>query len=243
MHWHAPGIGPLRGLGSVGTGVLYHPQLGQEVRYRVDEVPEGGDEQTSVVISLMRGYAVEDAASPEIQRDAQEALSQFPGMHPEEAVWNYVRSRMAFVRDEQTAAPFQPLYQFPIVETLIRPRDLSVLCESAHCQRQGDCDDYAMYTAALLLALGIPCSFVTVAADTANDEYSHVYVAAFPPGRGRVAMDTSHGSAPGWETPHYHRKQEWDLVATCSFNTLIGLTTLALTVWMLWRQQRKDTWT
>ena len=75
----------------------------------------------------------------------------------------------------------------------------------------GDCDDFSMYLAALLTANGIACSFITVAADGhAPDQYSHVYVVAYPDGE-RVACDASHGKYPGWEVPNAFGKiREWE---------------------------------
>ena len=192
--------------------MLYHPALGQTVQFQVDEVPAGGDSQTAAVIGMMRSYAVQDAGSPEIQADARRAVSESPTVPPEEAVFWFVKRRLQFVRDEDTALPFQALTPHPIVETLIRPRDMSTLCPpGSFCQRIGDCDDYAMYAASLLRALGIPSAFVTVAAVPGQEDFSHVYIAAYPPGRGRVPLDTSHGDRPGWETQSSHRVQEWPL--------------------------------
>src|SRR3990172_5349573 len=89
-----------------------------------------------------------------------------------------VKRRLQFVRDEETAKPFQSGMGVGdvVVETLIRPRDMSVLCADGSCVRQGDCDDFSMYTASLLLALGIKAAFVTVAASPSSSHYSHVYV-------------------------------------------------------------------
>jgi hypothetical protein len=68
-----------------------------------------------------------------------------------------------------------------------------------------------MYAAALLVAAGVSASFVTVAADEADPgRYSHVYVAAYPKGGGRVPLDASHGEYPGWEVEsRYGRRREW----------------------------------
>jgi hypothetical protein len=181
------------------------------VNYAVTEIPDGGDEQTAAVIDLMTQYAEADAPSKEIQQEASDLLAEQTGLPPVEAVFWHVKRQLRFVRDEQTAIPFQELYASPVVETLIRPRDLVTFCatQGDGCVRQGDCDDFATYTASLLLALNIPCKFVTVAADSAApDQYSHVYVAAYPAGQ-RIALDTSHGGYPGWETKAYTRIREW----------------------------------
>jgi hypothetical protein len=95
----------------------------------------------------------------------------------------------------------------PIVEILIRPRDMYTM----QYARMGDCDDFSMYVAALLLALGIPCNFVTIAGDeSAPHIFTHVYVAAYPVEGERIVVDASHGSYCGWEARKPGgRKQEW----------------------------------
>jgi hypothetical protein len=218
----------------MGTGRLYHPALGQDVRYEVREVPEGGDAQTEMVIGMMRGYVVEDAGSEEIRGDVEMALAESPGLNPAEAVFWFVKRRLRFVKDESTAVPFQEgMGQGDVVvETLIRPRDMSTLCGdrgsgAGTCMRQGDCDDFSMYTACLLTAAGVPAAFVTVAADSRTTDYSHVYVAAYPDGGGRVALDTSHGSVPGWETDKAQRVREWP-VSRGGVGELVGLSILVL---------------
>ena len=171
----------------------------------MDRVSDDPETQTAQVIGKMARLVRDDTADPDVQADAQAAADSLAGRDPLEAVFHWVKSRMTFVRDEQTAAPLQPLYVEDIVEVLVRPRDM-VDAKRA----QGDCDDYVMYGAALLRALGVPVNFVTVAADPANpDAYSHVYLAAYPKGEGRVPLDISHGPGPGWETPQVYKRKEW----------------------------------
>lgn len=45
---------------------------------------------------------------------------------------------------------------------------------------QGDCDDAATVTAALLLSVGIPCKFEAVAFGSATAPYAHVFTMAYP---------------------------------------------------------------
>lgn len=192
------------------SGSLDHPALGR-VRYSLEEVADDPDTQVAQVIGLMRGYAATDARSPEIRSDAHQLLAQYGD--PVDGVFQFVRSRMGFIEDERTAAPLQTSQALPIVETLVRPRDMSILTSQV-----GDCDDYAMYGASLLEALDVPSAFVTVAADPSTPEvYSHVYLAAYPTaGRyqgSRVPLDLSHGAIPGWE---FHpevrlKRKEWPL--------------------------------
>jgi hypothetical protein len=203
---HARGLSGIAGQ----SGQLHHPLLGL-VRYKVDTLPDSGDSQTSATIAMMRQYALEDAGSPEIRADAYQARMECPDCGPAEAACGWVNRRVQFQRDEVTAAPWQAeaMGAAPddvFVEALIRPRDMSVLCSAGRAI--GDCDDFSMYTASLLTAMGVPCAFVTVAADPDSDQYSHVYVAGYPNGQ-RIALDTSHGEYPGWETGQGHRIDEW----------------------------------
>lgn len=180
------------------------------MRYDVTEVSDDPDTQVAQVIGMMRGYAKDDTSSLEIQRDAQAAGSG----QPLQDVFDYVRPRIAFTQDEDAARPLTGwLDKFnpgkPVVEVLIRPRDMSVMCERG--QGRGDCDDYSMYAAALLRAKGIPVRFVTIAADPEQPQmFSHVYLAAYPNGQ-RIPLDVSHGPCVGWESPVRYRIQEWDL--------------------------------
>lgn len=116
---------------------------------------------------------------------------------------------MQFQRDEATAAPWDLDVWNPVVETLIRPADQATMANPI-----GDCDDFAMYGAAHLLSRGVPCSFVTIAADaSAPRMFSHVYLAAYPKvgqfAGMRVPLDLSHGHFPGWEHGETFRIEEW----------------------------------
>jgi hypothetical protein len=192
---------------------MQHPALGL-VRYQTTEVSDDPDTQVAQVIGMMRDYAISDSTSPEVLRAAQASVQSGD---PVQDVWDWVKARMRFVRDEATAEPLQGWYRDPIVETLVRPRDMAVLQGP-----QGDCDDFSMYGASLLLAKGVPVAFCTVAADPqAPTVFSHVYLVAYPWGC-RVPMDLSHGSYPGWETTMALRKQEWPVERFSVWGLVIG---------------------
>lgn len=196
------------------SGTLHHPVLGM-VRYSAAEVPDDPDAQVEFTIGLMRKYALEDAACPQFQTDVMACA----GSDPIDDVWRYLSRKegvrsMQFVRDEMTAAPLsERLTKWsPVVEALIRPVDQAGLPNP-----QGDCDDFSMYGAAQLLARGVPCAYVTVAADDSDPTmYSHVYLVAYPqsgPYAGRrVPLDLSHGDYAGWETANrFGKRREWPL--------------------------------
>lgn len=192
------------------SGTLEHPELGT-CAYRITEVSADPDTQVAQVIGYMKDYAYADASSPTIKEDSrQAALTGDPIVD----TWNWISRRggyrgMQFQRDEVTAGPWDLDVWNPIVETLIRPADQAALSNPV-----GDCDDFAMYGAAHLLSLKVPCAFVTIAADTTDPRfYSHVYLAAYPE-RGqfagmRIALDLSHGAYPGWEHGQAFRIAEW----------------------------------
>jgi len=187
------------------AGRIDHPELGL-VRYSVTPISDHPDSQVEATIGLMRQYATEDATTVQIQQDAINAINTSFGLSPAEAVFWWVKRHIRFVYDEHTTGMFQAQVNSPVVEALIRPVDMSALIRRG--RGQGDCDDFAMYTASLLAAVNIPSSFVTVAADPGSSNFSHVYVAAYTD-RGRMALDTSHGPAPGWEYDNANRVQEW----------------------------------
>jgi predicted transglutaminase-like cysteine proteinase len=180
--------------------------------------PDVPDEQVDLTIDLMRRYVVEDAGSPEIRRDAQLLADVYqPGNEDEtiQAVHSFVQDRVHFRTDTETSdmspESAAPDAWTPVAEILIRPRDMAVMCETGGCLKAGDCDDYAMYAAALLRALGIRSSFVTLAADPNQpDEYSHVYLAAYTSDGRRVPLDASHGEYAGWEKENLlGKRKEW----------------------------------
>lgn len=197
-------------------------------------VGDDPDEQVADTIGLMSRYVREDAYSAEVLAAAEEAAP--PGDDPLDGVFRYVKGLIRFQSDETTAKPLESrlvkmgLGEFPVVEVLIRPRDMLTWRRDTGHGQVGDCDDFVMLTAALLLAKGIDVSFVTVAADPRQPtQYSHVYVAAYPAGGGRVAMDTSHGDYAGWEVQdRVTRRTEWPIRAGYRGILLAGLVILAL---------------
>lgn len=192
--------------------MIGHPGW-QDTRYETTAVSDDPDQQVEEVIGLMRGYTEADYRTPQVSAQAAQAIAYGGGADPVQAVFNHVKGQMSFVRDEVIAMPMQPNHDVPIVEVLVRPVDMATMCAGGQCRRMGDCDDYSMYAAALLMNLGVDVSFVTLAADPADPaRYSHVYVAAYPEGRGgpRVALDVSHGKYAGWEAAdQFGKKREW----------------------------------
>jgi hypothetical protein len=213
--------------------------LNMEARLTGDD-PDG---QVADTINLMSEYVRSDARSPEVIKEAATVAPM--GTPPDEvveAVFWHVKRLISFQHDDVTAAPLATrlaqagLSDIPVIEVLIRPRDMVTWREDTGRGQVGDCDDYAMLTAALLRAHGISSSFVTAAADPrVPGQYSHVYVAAYPPS-GRIALDTSHGAYPGWEVENASRKEEWPVDAGLRGLLLAGI--IALIVWFGRRSRR-----
>ena len=181
------------------------------VAYSLTPLSGWGDERVADTVAVMNRYAVEDAATPEIQQDAQEALA-LGGGDPLLGVWKLAKGRVRFQQDADTAAGTVGVQQdgVDIVEVVIRPVDLSRMYRRG-LQPVEDCDGFSGYVAAMLTALGVPCAFCTVAVDpTDSSQYSHVYVVAYPQTGGRVAIDASHGEFCGWECPNpFGKRREW----------------------------------
>lgn len=227
--------------GLPASGTIHHPGFGLPLRYEMTPVSEDPDDQVASTIALMSDYASTDSQHPAVVRDARQALAEFPSATPEQAVFGFVRRRLRFVDDETNAAPIAVKTDIPIVEVLIRPVDMSQMCARGSCQRTGDCDDHAMYGAALLLALGRRVKFCTVAADGSDpSRYSHVYLASYPPEGGRVPLDLSHGAYCGWEVPNrFGKMREWSVGADLR-QVVLNVAGVAAAWWLYkrWRRGR-----
>lgn len=185
--------------------MLYHPGFGHAINVGVREVSSDPDTQVSEVVGMMADYTATDAATPELQSDARRYTITGDPVTDSFAT---IKRRMRFQTDDITARPFSSWMRGPIVETLVRPIDMRAMADP-----HGDCDDFSMSVAALLLAKGVDCRFVTVAVDPEQPwRYSHVYVVAYVNGE-RIPVDTSHGPYPGWEVPNlFGKRQEWPIV-------------------------------
>ena len=193
------------------TGTMTHRAFGDvPVSYTLTPMSVDADTRVSQTIAVMSRYAVEDSVSPEVWEDAQSATA-LGGGDPIFGVWKLCKERFRFVNDHVLSddADLPQEIKGTIVEVLIRPRDVSKMWRM-NMQPLEDCDGYSTYAASLLLALGIPCYFCTVAVDpSVPDEYSHVYLVAYDRG-GRIAIDASHGEYCGWECPNpFGKRKEW----------------------------------
>ncbi len=123
------------------------------------------------------------------------------------SIWWWVKKNVKFVEDEEILARELGYAYDPNQELLIPPEVLMTMPEP-----QGDCDDFSMLVATLLMIASIPCWFVTIAVDGEQPwRFSHVFVVAYLPDEGmKMTMDVSHGAVPGWETQRQvYRRMEW----------------------------------
>jgi|SRR5579863_8054896 len=203
---------------------LAHPDFVKPVVYEVTALPEdSSDNQIAATISVMKRLAKEDSRSAAEQRLASELLSQCST--PDEyvnAVFSEAKRRMYFQRDEVTAGPFGGA-----VELLIRPSYVIDVTDATGQQVPGDCDCFSMLVASLLLAGGVDCAFTTISSMASEpNEFTHVYVTAWPKTSHAIAVDASHGKHVGWEAPNFGRHQNWELnagVGNCTELVLMAL--------------------
>jgi transglutaminase-like putative cysteine protease len=185
----------------IGTRLgTYHPHMGN-VSATAAPLPAHPDGQVYTTVEMMIGYARKDAASRVIRELA--AGLCVPG-NPRETVariWQYANQNIEFRFDRDIAAEANVPHAGDVAEILIRPADMAELIRTRG-RGIGDCDDFSMFVCALMLACGIPCRIVTVAAaDSENpNAYSHVYACAYADGA-RISVDASHGKYCGWEAP------------------------------------------
>ena len=160
-------------------------------------------------IRRMIELARAQASSPIVQQALDIALSDIPldasVTIKLQAIFQYVKSNVRFVEDEATLAN---VFGVDIdKELLITPERLLTMPVPA-----GDCDDFSTLTAAMVIGLGegVGVAFSTIAAERMEPEnFSHVYVVAYPSESERIVIDTSHGPYLGWETREIYTQQEW----------------------------------
>jgi hypothetical protein len=219
------------------SGTAYHPEFGQLMQYEAFPLSDDPDTQVAQTIHRMARHYREDAKSSPILNEAAAIRAYGSGDPCSDTFW-HVRGKVGFRQDEQLAAPIwrgdgDPVDGGQVVEVLIRPRDLAQMDRPLE-----DCDGFASYLPTLLKAQGVPCKFVTVAADARDpSRFSHVYAACTDPNTGqRISLDASHGPYPGWEclsAGPVWRIKEWDIDGP-DFGSLFliaGVLFLAAKVW------------
>lgn len=177
--------------------------------------PFNTDISTYQTIQLMIRLAKVSAHSPLVHSAILTATqgispSNLPTRALARAIFYWVNGNVQFVEDETL------LYKGLGIDRVDKELLISPEIMLGMPVPMGDCDDFSLLTASMLLAAGIPCSYLTIAADEkAPEKFSHVYVKAYlvdemVEGKAReLVLDCSHGSYPGWEYQGALRKQEW----------------------------------
>lgn len=126
------------------------------------------------------------------------------------AIFYWVRTNIRFVEDEtllyeQLGVDLEDLDK----ELLIVPPVLLSMPNP-----QGDCDDFSLLLAAMLLCAGLRPYFVTVAADPLEPQkFSHIYICVhLADENNHLCLDAGNRLVmvePGWESPRVTRKAIW----------------------------------
>lgn len=179
--------------------------------------PADDETATAQTITLMAAYAYEDSRNPIVRRAAYEAIGQAKDERAQlAALHRWIRAKVRFIEDSELSRPFSRDPEAD--EVLVRPVDLLTMPAPA-----GDCDDFSMLTAAMLLAIGIRPEYVTICADPSDpDHYSHVYVLAYLPDGSTVPMDTSHGPEPRWQARNHGKMRTWRIPMSQGNQTTLG---------------------
>lgn len=177
--------------------------------------PNDNHQSTIDTLRVMQSLARDAATSPAITRVVDSLIDKLRSNNPSKLelarlIYYWVKDRVRFKEDEQTALEIGYSHQWMRhrfgIDLLIHPVALLSMRSP-----MGDCDDFSMLIAALLVAANIPCVFEVIAANEREPlDWSHVYVLANVNG-GWLPMDASHGTVLGWETRTRFREMEWSI--------------------------------
>jgi transglutaminase-like putative cysteine protease len=168
--------------------------------------PIDTDLSTQQTIERMIDIARSSSSSPKIRNVVNSCLSDLPDNPTNKdlarKLFYWCKNNVRFVEDEKVLAQklgYKDVYQ----ELLIVPDVLLSMPTP-----MGDCDDYSMLLASLLVCAQIPCCFTAIAVDANQPErFSHVYVTALLDGKW-CAMDVPYGNTLGWEKKGF-RRMDW----------------------------------
>lgn len=168
--------------------------------------PHDSDKSVSDTVALMGAHASAASMSPQVKQACKDAGVLQQGITEEEAVrrvFRYVKGKVQFVEDNEQ---LENIFSNPESKELLITPPVLLSME----QPKGDCDDFSMLTCSMLMAMGVQCDFVTVAANSSSPkEFSHIYnMARLRDGR-NIPLDTSHGARIGWETQKQSRRKVW----------------------------------
>jgi hypothetical protein len=178
-------------------------------RLQIVPRPAQDDTATADTAGIMAHVVRQDSQAPAIAQATAAAIAGIPAADTAGqllAIFRWIKARVTFSEDADLARQLQGYEGDPNdTEVLIRPVDLLRMTPP-----QGDCDDFSMLAAAMMRAAGMSVALVTIAADPASPNYSHVYAMAHT-AAGNIAMDTSHGPRPAWFAPATGKAHTWEL--------------------------------
>lgn len=168
------------------------------------------DKSVADTVALMGIHARKASQSVQVRQALQGAGCSNKCSEDEtiRCIFSYIKNRVSFIEDERQ---LEQMFQEPrSKELLITPEVLLSMPDP-----RGDCDDFSMLACAMLMAKGIQCDFVTVAASSSNPkDYSHIYCMVTTRDGRKIPFDSSHGDKAGWETDRAYRKQVWPVFGT-----------------------------
>lgn len=160
----------------------------------VYKIPSG-DRGTDATVAAMRSYIRRGSLDPEIRNLAVALTYNLENsLEKATAIFNFVQSRMAYVRDNL------------FVETLQSPKFMAASFLHAGLAF-GDCDDHAIFLGSLLVSIGFPVKIVTVRVKPGAGGFDHVYLKTFVDNIW-IGLDATNKNKPaGWAVPYKKIKE------------------------------------
>lgn len=174
--------------------------------------PYDSDSSTAATIVSMRRLAREYAHHPSVMAATAHALSA--GVRSDRdvacALFYWIKGNIQFVEDEQL------MYEQLGIEPAHLDKELLIVPPVllAMPSPMGDCDDFSLLLASMLLCAGVQPYFVTIAAEAdLPRKFSHIYVCARLADEGtHLCLDPGNRLQmvpPGWESDKATRKAIW----------------------------------
>jgi transglutaminase-like putative cysteine protease len=174
--------------------------------------PYDNDVSTAHTVKAMSHLARRYASDPHVVAATADALSGAMRSQREIAssIFYWIRANIRFVEDEQL------MYEQLGIEPAQLDKELLVIPPVllSMPEPMGDCDDFSLLMASMLLCAGIQPYFVTVAADAEDvNKFSHIYICACLRDEGtHMCLDAGNRLQmvpPGWESEKITRKAIW----------------------------------
>jgi hypothetical protein len=185
---------------------LWQAPFGQVAMSVKKTNPNDSDKSVADTVALMGIHARNASSSSQVKAALQEAGVNQQGLTEDQIInriFSFIKGKIDFVQDEDQLGGM--FYNPDSKELLITP---PVLLSMSH--PRGDCDDFSMLGCSMLMAKGVKCDFVTVAANSSfPSEFSHIYCMVRTRDGRVIPFDASHGKEAGWETARAYRKQVW----------------------------------